>query len=95
MIPSIDCRHMDHRGLHNACRGRGFFVLTGHGIDPALIEASLAATDQFFAQPLNIKNRTRRRAANCMAQFVSERLGVSERLVPKWSQTRGKHLIYQ
>ena len=29
-----------------------------------------------------------------MAQFVSERLGVSERLVPKWSQTRqGRDLI--
>ena len=29
-------------------------------------------------------------AATGMAQFVSERLGVSERLVPKWSHGRGK-----
>jgi len=32
--------------------------------------------------------------ATGMAQFVSERLGVSESLVPKWSQAReGKDLI--
>jgi len=33
--------------------------------------------------------------ATGMAQFVSERLRASERLVPKWSQTRGEGLFYQ
>ncbi len=65
MIPTIDCRQMDHAALHDACRDWGFFVLTGHGIDPALIEASLASTDRFFDQPLAIKNRIRRSAGNC------------------------------
>lgn len=65
MIPEIDCRHIGHTALHDACRDWGFFVLTGHGIDPALIEASLVATDRFFAQPLDEKNRIRRSASNC------------------------------
>lgn len=65
MIPTIDCCHIDHGALHDACRDFGFFVLTGHGIDPGLIEASLVLTDRFFDQPLAVKNRLRRSATNC------------------------------
>lgn len=65
MIPTIDCCHIDHGALHDACRDFGFFMLTGHGIDPGLIEASLVLTDRFFEQPLAVKNRIRRSATNC------------------------------
>lgn len=65
MIPTIDCRHMDHAALHDACRDWGFFVLDGHGIDPGLIEASLTLIHRFFSQPPEIKNRIRRSESNC------------------------------
>jgi len=33
--------------------------------------------------------------ATGMVQFVSERLGISDCLVPNWSQTRGENLFHQ
>ncbi|MEM1345523.1 MAG: 2-oxoglutarate and iron-dependent oxygenase domain-containing protein [Pseudomonadota bacterium] len=37
--------------LGRACRGSGFFLLSGHGIDEALIEAVFAKADTFFDLP--------------------------------------------
>lgn len=37
--------------LRRAARGPGFFYLTGHGIDPALIDDVLALSRRFFALP--------------------------------------------
>ncbi|WP_372890948.1 isopenicillin N synthase family dioxygenase [Rhodosalinus sp.] len=39
------------REIGAACRGPGFFLLTGHGIAPALIEAVFAQAARFFAAP--------------------------------------------
>ena len=41
--------------LHDACRNTGFFYATGHGVDPALIEAVFAGAKRFFAQPMAAK----------------------------------------
>ncbi|ADZ70395.1 isopenicillin N synthase family dioxygenase [Polymorphum gilvum] len=41
--------------LGHAARDIGFFYVTGHGIDPALIEATFAAARTLFAQPLETK----------------------------------------
>ena len=38
-----------------ACRDIGFFYVTGHGVAPALIEASFAASRRFFAAPADLK----------------------------------------
>ena len=65
MIPEIDLRNPAPSALHSACRDYGFFLLRGHTIDPTLIEAGLAATQQFFESPLEAKNRIRRSASNC------------------------------
>ena len=57
MIPALDWRDFDAdpdgfaRDLGAACRGTGFFLLTGHGIEPALIAAVFAQADRFFARP--------------------------------------------
>ena len=37
--------------LRAAARGAGFFYLTGHGVDPALIDDILGLSRRFFALP--------------------------------------------
>ncbi len=39
-----------------ACRGIGFLAITGHGVPSDLLDGVLAATREFFAQPLKYKN---------------------------------------
>ncbi len=72
MLPTIDCQSLDHRALHAACRDWGFFILQGHDIDPALIDHGLGVTSEFFAQPLEYKNRIRRSADNCWGYYDAE-----------------------
>ena len=51
-IPSHDvCAQID-----SACRGIGFFAITGHGVAEDLLEGMLDVTREFFAQPLPFKN---------------------------------------
>jgi isopenicillin N synthase-like dioxygenase len=38
-------------GLREACHGPGFFLITGHGIEPAMSAAVLDASREFFALP--------------------------------------------
>jgi isopenicillin N synthase-like dioxygenase len=40
-----------------ACRESGFIVLTGHGVDPALMDAAFDAWQAFFDLPLDAKRR--------------------------------------
>lgn len=42
--------------LGAACRGSGFFLLTGHGIDPVLIEDVFTKADAFFDLPKSQKD---------------------------------------
>jgi len=43
--------------LRSACRGTGFFYITNHGVDPALLAATFAESKRFFSQPVELKNR--------------------------------------
>ncbi len=43
--------------LRRACIEHGFFLLHEHGVDPTLIEATLAASRRFFELPLATKQR--------------------------------------
>jgi isopenicillin N synthase-like dioxygenase len=45
------------RDVDNACRSVGFMQVIGHGIDRAVIDAMLVASDSFFALPLDVKLR--------------------------------------
>ncbi len=38
-----------------ACRGLGFFAITGHGVPERLVEQTFEASARFFAQPLGAK----------------------------------------
>lgn len=44
------------RQIGRACREVGFFVITGHGVPAALIEATFAESARLFAQPVERKH---------------------------------------
>ena len=46
------------QALRQACEHTGFFYISGHGIDSALIERVFAQSQQFFAQPMEAKLET-------------------------------------
>ncbi len=50
-----------------ACREVGFFMITGHGVAPALVADAFAASAAFFAQPSDVK------AAMAIAKLGSNR----------------------
>jgi isopenicillin N synthase-like dioxygenase len=65
-IPVIDCTEPLLDGgdptaaagaIDDACRAHGFFVLTGHGIDPDLLPRLDAAARDFFSRPAPEKAR--------------------------------------
>ena len=43
--------------LRSACLDTGFFYVTGHGVDPALVRAAFDRAREFFALPLDRKQR--------------------------------------
>ena len=56
IVPTINLNDPDAADqLWKAATEIGFFLVTGHGIDPALIDAAFASSQQFFAQPLSDK----------------------------------------
>ncbi|MGP1357613.1 isopenicillin N synthase family dioxygenase [Roseicyclus sp.] len=65
MIPVLDFTRFsggtDRDGfvadLGRAARGPGFFLLTGHGVDPALQAGVFAQADRFFSLPLGEKEK--------------------------------------
>lgn len=48
-------RHAVAAEVGAACRDIGFFAITGHGVPAATVEATFAASQAFFAQPLTAK----------------------------------------
>ncbi|GAA6132189.1 isopenicillin N synthase family dioxygenase [Halopseudomonas sabulinigri] len=61
------------RALREACEHTGFFYISGHGIDPALIERVFAQSQAFFAQPMATKLETDK--AQSKANRGYEKLG--------------------
>jgi isopenicillin N synthase-like dioxygenase len=56
LVPIVDlAAESAPAAIDAACRAVGFFSVRGHDLDPAVVEAMLAATDQFFARPLTEK----------------------------------------
>ena len=52
VVPIVDCGAADAPArIDAACRAHGFFVITGHGIDPALFDRLETASRRFFALP--------------------------------------------
>ncbi|WVZ98622.1 hypothetical protein U9M48_044035 [Paspalum notatum var. saurae] len=69
-VPVVDvaaAMHGDHAGIRRAaaqvaaaCASHGLFLVTGHGLDPALARAALDGAAGFFRLPLATKQRARR-----------------------------------
>jgi len=75
-VPVIDLAQPDRealaRQIHQACVDWGFFQIIGHGIEPDISAAMLAAARRFFAQPSVEKRRISRTADNPWGFFDAE-----------------------
>jgi isopenicillin N synthase-like dioxygenase len=45
------------REVDGACRGAGFFYVSGHGVEEALLRSALAMSERLFALPEEVKRR--------------------------------------
>lgn len=61
LAPALNGNFEDRRAvaleIDRTCREVGFFTICGHGVDPALIEELRAKSYEFFAQPLDQKQK--------------------------------------
>ncbi|MDH4109827.1 MAG: hypothetical protein OEW35_16195 [Gammaproteobacteria bacterium] len=67
-VPVIDIAELNSpaslAAIDRACREWGFFQVTGHGIDPPLLQSIFAVSREFFGQPTDDKRRILRDADN-------------------------------
>ena len=63
--------------VRDACERCGFFVVTGHGVDPAVIDAAWTAVRSFFDQDLALKAETPMTADYPFGYSASEKAGNS------------------
>ena len=75
-VPVIDIAELEDRDslqrIDDACREWGFFQVTGHGIEPALLGDIFEVSHEFFAQPEEAKQFTRRDADNPWGYYDDE-----------------------
>ena len=75
-VPVIDIAELDSAeslaAIDRACRDWGFFQVTGHGIEPALLRNIFEVSREFFAQPAAEKQRIRRDADNPWGYYDRE-----------------------
>jgi isopenicillin N synthase-like dioxygenase len=75
-VPVIDIGQLAsaavRAAIHQACRDWGFFQVTAHGIDQAVIDEVFAVSHLFFEQPMADKRRLLRDAANPWGYFDKE-----------------------
>jgi len=75
-VPVIDIAELDSpaslAAIDRACREWGFFQVTGHGIEPALLRNIFEVSREFFDQPADEKRRIRRDADNPWGYYDKE-----------------------
>jgi isopenicillin N synthase-like dioxygenase len=75
-VPVIDIADLDSPesldAIDRACREWGFFQVTGHGIEPALLQSLFEVSRAFFSQPAGEKRRIRRDADNPWGYYDRE-----------------------
>jgi isopenicillin N synthase-like dioxygenase len=75
-IPVIDICDLDsapaRAAIHQACTDWGFFQVTGHSMDPSVIDEIFAMSRAFFAQPSADKRRILRDADNPWGYYDKE-----------------------
>ncbi|KAF2798459.1 naringenin,2-oxoglutarate 3-dioxygenase [Melanomma pulvis-pyrius CBS 109.77] len=60
---SPSARQLTASSINSACINYGFFYLTGHGIPTSKLDQIIMLARHFFASPLFVKNKIRRREA--------------------------------
>jgi isopenicillin N synthase-like dioxygenase len=103
-VPVIDINRLGDRdtldAIDFACRRWGFFQVTSHGLDAALIEALQRTMHDFFALPLAAKHRVLRTRENPWGYYDKELTknvrdwkevfdygpGDGEQLDPRWPE---------
>jgi isopenicillin N synthase-like dioxygenase len=58
-------RQVAAQAIHRACRETGFFYVSGHGVDPALVERQIEAAKSFFALDDRAKQAVAQRNSPC------------------------------
>ena len=75
-IPVIDIGRLEDpqalRAVDEACRTWGFFHVTRHGIDEAILSELFGAARAFFSQPTEVKRRILRTAENPWGYYDQE-----------------------
>jgi len=75
-VPVIDIAELESpaslAAIDRACREWGFFQVTGHGIEPALLRDVFDVSRNFFAQPAGEKRRVQRDADNPWGYYDRE-----------------------
>jgi isopenicillin N synthase-like dioxygenase len=75
-VPIIDIAELDSpdslQAIDRACRDWGFFQVTGHGIEPALLRKIFDVSREFFSQPAEEKRRIQRDADNYWGYYDKE-----------------------
>jgi len=73
-VPTIDISHPDEAALgalDQACRDHGFFLLTGHGLDP-LVNQTWNETHRFFDADRSIRSAVMRSQDNPLGYYDRE-----------------------
>ncbi len=75
-VPVIDIAELESPisldAIDRACREWGFFQVTGHGIEPALLRDVFDVSRDFFAQPADEKRRVQRDVDNPWGYYDRE-----------------------
>jgi isopenicillin N synthase-like dioxygenase len=74
-VTSLRTRAIDERAvvreIGDACRGIGFFYITGHGIAPETLARVFLLSRQFFTAPASLKNQARFSGPAANRGFIS------------------------
>ena len=68
---AIDGERAVVREIGDACRGIGFFYITGHGIAPETLARVFLLSRQFFTAPASLKNQARFSGPAANRGFIS------------------------
>ena len=68
---AIDGERAVVREIGDACRGIGFFYITGHGIAPEALARVFLLSRQFFSAPASLKNQARFSGPAANRGFIS------------------------
>jgi len=89
-----DKDHPTVAALRTACTEVGFFLVTGHDVPEAVIDAAFAASEKFFTQPLEVKTKYVGTTENCWRGYTSPTVGSGQNCSPESVRPEQKETFY-